>query len=533
MRVGEKIVGFACISFISTLICASCGDLFNTRDYEIKKIKGAPNLDLPLANGTLVIQDILSKQDQANIKIYPDGLVYLLYDQTLKSQSIRDLLVFPTKSFTTSVPIPAATRLPRVTEIQYAALNINEDFAFSPEKLSEIKFKTTSLKVTVTFSPANPSSNTFEVQVKLPNFKLNGTAFQQRINASATGVTFTLSGYIATLVNNTFPLEIAVFEKPHAANVTVAPSTSATVKLDFVSIDFQYVKGFFGDQTTLNIPTEIIDFNAFGNALTKAKVSFADPKLSFRVTNDFGIPTKITFITLEARKKNGSKLPILLSPASPVSIIQPLLLGQSATTDVVITNAKPMINFVPDQLYYKISARINEGLVSGNNFCADTSKIRINFKAEIPLYGSGTGLVLADTFSVNLTNSKNSSIESATLVAKVSNELPLEAFIQFYLANEQTIIFDSLFTSPKTALVKSSTVNNLGELQSPGILNQEISIPKEKLAKLFDAKKLIVKAILNTTKDNSGNPIDVKFKSSYKMNVNFGLKAKLKLDYDL
>ena len=72
MRAGEKIVGFACISVISTLICASCGDLLNTRDYEIKKIKGAPNLVLPLATGALAIQDILSKQYQANIKIFSD-----------------------------------------------------------------------------------------------------------------------------------------------------------------------------------------------------------------------------------------------------------------------------------------------------------------------------------------------------------------------------------------------------------------------------------------------------------------------------
>ncbi|MCX8490768.1 MAG: hypothetical protein ORN54_06840, partial [Cyclobacteriaceae bacterium] len=66
-----------------------------------------------------------------------------------------------------------------------------------------------------------------------------------------------------------------------------------------------------------------------------------------------------------------------------------------------------------------------------------------------------------------------------------------------------------------------------------GVTNIEAGIPKEKLAKLFDAKKIIIKARMNTAKDALGNQVDVKFKSSYTMNVNFGVKAKLKLAVDL
>ena len=184
-------------------------------------------------------------------------------------------------------------------------------------------------------------------------------------------------------------------------------------------------------------------------------------------------------------------------------------------------------------MYYKITARINEGLTSGNNFCADTSKMRVNFKAEIPIYGKASDIVLADTFAIDLSSTKSSTIESGSVLTKVTNELPLDAFIQLYLANDQTIIFDSLFTTAQTAIVKASTVNAQGELQSPSVLIQEIQITKEKLDKIFTAKKLIIKARANTVKDSNGNQPDVKFKAAYKMSVNFGLKAKLKLEYDL
>ena len=513
---------------------ASCSGLFNTDDYNIKKIKAAPTLDLPLVYGSLGIQDILSKTDQAIVKVYSDGLVYLQYDQTLKSQGITGLFNFPNKSFTIPpIPVPPSTLPARAVEVQYASFNTVEDFAFSPEKLSEIKFKSTTLRITVAFNPVNPASGTFEVQVRLPDFTLNGVVFQKRITAGAAGVVFSLKDYVATLSNNTFPLEIAIFEKPHSSPITITNPTSVTVRLDYTTLDFQYLKGFFGDQTALNIPAETIDFNAFGNSLSKAKVSFADPKFSFTVSNDYGIPTKVTFNPLEVRKKNGTKLNVLLSPASPVSINVPLQLGQSANTAVSILNAKQMADFAPDQLYYKITARINEGLTSGNNFCADTSKMRVNFKAEIPIYGKASDIVLADTFAIDLSSTKSSTIESGSVLTKVTNELPLDAFIQLYLANDQTIIFDSLFTTAQTAIVKASTVNAQGELQSPSVLIQEIQITKEKLDKIFTAKKLIIKARANTVKDSNGNQPDVKFKAAYKMSVNFGLKAKLKLEYDL
>ena len=95
------------------------------------------------------------------------------------------------------------------------------------------------------------------------------------------------------------------------------------------------------------------------------------------------------------------------------------------------------------------------------------------------------------------------------------------------------MLFRSLFTTAQTAIVKASTVNAQGELQSPSVLIQEIQITKETLDKIFTAKKLIIKARANTVKDSNGNQPDVKFKAAYKMSVNFGLKAKLKLEYDL
>ncbi|MGC4020836.1 MAG: hypothetical protein QM734_02280 [Cyclobacteriaceae bacterium] len=183
--------------------------------------------------------------------------------------------------------------------------------------------------------------------------------------------------------NNQFPLTISVYVKPHNNSITINNST-LTIKLDFLTIDYQYVKGFFGDQTT-NMHGDTIAFNAFGTSLTKANVSFAAPQLSFTVINDYGIPTKVTFNPLKAENKDGNSMTIVTNPVSPIAVNTPAQLGQSATTSVAVTNTSQLINFVPSKLYYKLSGHINPGLSSGSNFCADTSKMRVNFHAKIPL----------------------------------------------------------------------------------------------------------------------------------------------------
>src|SRR5882724_83305 len=115
---------------------------------------------------------------------------------------------------------------------------------------------------------------------------------------------------------------MSVKVKSHSnGSVLVSPST-VKIGLTFNVIDYQYVKGFFGDQTT-NLHGDTIDFKAFGTSLTKANVSFAAPQLLFTVTDDYGIPLKVTFNPLAAVNSKGQTLNVLINPSSPVSVNVP------------------------------------------------------------------------------------------------------------------------------------------------------------------------------------------------------------------
>jgi hypothetical protein len=161
---------------------------------------------------------------------------------------------------------------------------------------------------------------------------------------------------------------------------------------------------------------------------------------------------------------------------------------------------------------------------------ADTSKMRVNMHVEVPLYGRASNIVLADTISLDLSSLDQSKIDSATLKTDVSNELPLDANMQFIFTDAKYQFLDSLLATSQTELIKGSSVDTNGELSSAAVLSQSIKLSSSVIAKLFQAKKIILRTKLNTSKDASGNPIDVKFKSQYKIKIQLALLVKLKVN---
>jgi hypothetical protein len=176
-----------------------------------------------------------------------------------------------------------------------------------------------------------------------------------------------------------------------------------------------------------------------------------------------------------------------------------------------------------------VSGRINAGQTSGNNFMADTSQMRVKLHIEIPMYGQASHILLADTMDVDLSDINQTTIDSAALKVFVTNQLPLNAQIQFILTDAKYVFIDSLLTASQTRIVVGSSVDNNGELQSPGVVDTSFPLSLDKISKIFKAKKIIVRSKLNTSRNSSGTAVDVKFKAQYKIKLNLGLRITFKL----
>jgi hypothetical protein len=514
--------------FVGFLALLSCID---NSDYKIDRVELNPSETLPLIHGDLSIYDILdSTKSSGNIKVYSDGLVYLAYEQQLESQNIRNLFTIPDKNLNRSFVLPPGILPAFNSDVRTDSLSQVIDFDLSPEQLYEIALKSGGINFSTSVIPSS-SQLEYEIAVYFPDFISNTTQKPLEAMVKGTG-TLPLADYTLHLDKNKFNMKLVLILKKHTSPILIDPGTSISIALNFGSLEFNYIKGFFGDQS-VSLDMQKIDIPAFKNAFQGADVSLAQTFMGLTIVNDNGVPCVIDFKTLEARKDDGTSIPVTLDPPNPVSILYPSVLGTSATSLISITNTKQVLDFAPSAFYYQADARINKNLTSGDNFLADTSKLRMKLNIEIPLYGNASNIILRDTINLDLSKTDESQISSAALKLTLTNELPLQGDVQFYLADENYEIIGELIPEDQTTIVKGSTVDASGNLQSPGVYDNLIQLNDDDISLVFKAKHIIVLALLSTSKDSNGNFPDVKFKTGYTLNVTAGIQAKLKLSVDL
>ena len=265
------------------------------------------------------------------------------------------------------------------------------------------------------------------------------------------------------------------------------------------------------------------------NVFTDAEISLAQPKVTFNVFNENGVPCTVDFKKLEVRKKGADPLNILLDPTNPIVLASPTVMGETKVTTISVANVKDLLNYAPSELFYQADVRINEGLTSGNNFMIDTSAMRVGLHIEVPLWGSATGIVLQDTLDIDLEDVETSQVEKASLKLDLINQFPLGGNVQFVLTDAKYKPLTTLLLPEQTNVLKASTVNAAGELQAPGIFDDLIELDKSKIENLFQAKHLILVANLETSRNSTGNATDVKFKADYGLSINTRVVATLKL----
>jgi hypothetical protein len=338
-----------------------------------------------------------------------------------------------------------------------------------------------------------------------------------------------ISDYTLTLNGNKFDLKLVLVFRKSDSPVTIAPATSVNVKLGFENFEFDYIKGFLGDQST-SIDPRTVALGIFDQAIFDGgNISFAQPRVNLTVLNENGVPCTVHFVKLEARKEGANPISIALDPANPVSLGYPATMGGTETTVINVGNVKELMDYAPSEIFYQADVRVNEGLTSGDNFMIDSSAMIVRMNIEVPLWGSATGIVLQDTLNVNLEQVEGSEVVKASLKMNLVNEFPLGGDVQFILTDENYVPLTTLLLPGQTNIIQPSTVNADGELQAAGSYDGLIDLDESKVEDIFKAKHIIFMANLQTSRSTSGSATDVKFKDDYSLAIKTGIVATLKL----
>jgi len=471
-----------------------------------------PSIAVPLVYSSMSIQDIITPNNKSgNILIGTDSFCTLVYSGNLFSLNASDVISIPDQKYHASVVLTAA-QLNAIGALGTFTQSANQTLNFSSGSLQidSLLFKTGNFNITLT----NTFKYSGQLMLTIPGAKKNGVVFSQTIPITkCTGapaqtiMQIDMSDYAMNLdsgsqsnkVNVNFSITL---NAPGGPNVT---SDSLALDLNFTSIKFRKLFGYFGQLGGLSPNTDTINF-AINSKTIGGTFTLANPKVTITILNSLGLPINIGLpkfdgftppSTTVSFLKGGYTIPPILSP----SIAQ---LGQYASTSFSLDNTNSnlagALNSHPQEIIYKFSSLTNPLGRAGENFVLDTSKFIANIQVECPLYGTAKDFTLQDTMAFSsLSSLPTKNIESVLFRTYFSNGLPIDLGIQVYFTDSLYHKLDSLIV-PYQVIMPSAKVDVAsGKVTSATEKTTDIAINKTRLANLTKTKNLIIKATASTT----------------------------------
>ena len=530
-----------CIPFLLVIVLSSCVK----EKFDPAKFKASQNLDpgltVPVGYSKIEMQKYLRDAIANNqLKVSPDGLLSLIYSDSVSSGTMDNLLSFPTIS--KNKVIPNASGFPISLPAGGPGLVFSDTIQFpvsllqTSGRIDSIRFRSGSLQTSIA---AAGLSGTITYQ--FPGLQLGGKAFIDTMSLSESGLMLSLKDYILIPLQkiggaNMFQAIISV-DLDSTSTPIAAGADILSIQTDMNKLKFETI---FGDLSGFDIPIPPVQLAP--GAFTKiidGKFSFADPKINLYFSNSIGVPIGLFFNKLEAVMRDNSIVSLKADeiptpPAEPRPIAFPSLnqAGQVVHDTIRIKRSNSNL---PDFFSSNVNAvnispapRIGPPTGSEAVFVRYDSKIDLKASIEIPLWGRADFFMMMDTISFDyLSASLPVPEELDSLIARIriTNSFPVSVAPQVYLLDQNKVLLDSLIR--KEQIIEGAVDTNDDGKVDPSPKTIEVPVSRSTINILGKTRYLVTKGSLMTTGflDNK----DVKFYLSYYLEYNIGLIAQLKI----
>jgi hypothetical protein len=530
-RLNNKILIYTLIGLLPAAITISCIDADDYDFDRLAEFRWSPELAIPLIYGKLTLDNLLTTEDIESLETDADGLYFLVYEDTLESRTIGDLLSFNNIFYNASFPVIAGIIPPLTTENLVQSQGILE-FNQDPE---EITYLQTSEGV-FNYWMSTTLNQKVDVTIHFPDILINGqemiieqsiggstpnTSGSLDLNETQFDLSNTQKGY------NQFRYRIdAVLENGDNA-MTIQSGELLSISMSFAGIEYLYAEGFLGVQS-LDVAEDIVEIGPYGDFFNEADIQLNDAEITLTLVNEFGVPVSADFERFHALYEGG-EVPLLTTPPSPIVVAAPTSNGGIALTQVTIDNAAEAFNNKADKIQYKLTGFSNPSGERINNFIAADHKISVVLDARVPLFGSANNIDLSDTLEIDLNlGEEDVEVERALIYINIDNGFPLQGELQMYFTDNNFVVLDSAFTSASQKQLPAARVDNNGNITQPGLYNEVIEVTDQKLRRVENASHMIIKASLSTTRNPDGSFPHVKIKSDYGLDINARIQAKIK-----
>lgn len=518
-----------------SLMIQSC---IKDNDFDYDKIAAStwnPDVAVPLIHSSLTIQDIIASGDSNIVAIDSNHLVSLIYRGKIYSISGNELFQFSDQTDNTPFTFNSSDSSTLYsTNVLTKTIPKTTSFSFpGTEQIDSMNIKSGTLEIEIRSTV--PHSGTMNISI--PSLTFNGTALSFTVPFTAsTGSqvikidSTLLGGYLFDLsssgTSNNFGLTYVTTLTNTGTSLSMT-NRNIDVAARFRNIKFSSVFGYLGVHT-IDLIEDSSRITLFDN-FQSGSMYFEDPKMTFTMSNSFGLPIDAHVSSFAALRPNGTSVPITGSIPDPLPISYPLIAGEMSSSNFVLDKTNSNIQFVisqaPRYIVYTLNASSNIPSVP-INFLTDSSRLNADIQIDFPLRGYASNFTVMDTANFSL--ERIDEIESAVFRINIDNGFPARAFTQIYFTDSNYVLLDSMLLDPSNILVESAEIDANGRVIRSTHRTGDEPFNKARIEHLYNAKKLLIVSVIDTKDSPTRN---VEIYDSYKLDVRIGVRAQLNVKF--
>jgi hypothetical protein len=320
---------------------------------------------------------------------------------------------------------------------------------------------------------------------------------------------------------------------------TFDSSNFVNASFNFAALAFKEINGYLGTRE-INIEPSVqtLDF------LDQFESGFPldDPKIKIFTTNSIGVPVDVTLDALGTSAKGATQK--LNAPAFTIGYPTTAQKGQVISDTKVIdknnSSIVAMLNLPPKTISFGGKAKINAaGFTGYNDFIVKGGGVSVGYEVEMPLTLKTSSLIrdiyVKNPFFESLNNGDSlgktifgvepEDMEYLDLILKTQNGIPLDANLDMYFANNDSLVSDTILIGN---IMRSAIPDANGRTAFSTTSVAPIRLTSEKLAAIR-AKNLTLLKIRITISTFNGGTTPVKIYSDYTAKIGLSAKVKLKL----
>ncbi|MBN8680801.1 MAG: hypothetical protein J0M29_21430 [Chitinophagales bacterium] len=396
------------------------------------------------------------------------------------------------------------------------------------------------LSGTIGFYILNNTPDTLHGYFEIPQLALLGISLRQPFVVAPGNFflsdTIPLNGYHLETSGNSLSVKYFAY-KPNGERIKVPDFPIAATN----ALKFTYVEGYWGFQWyKLTRDTIEIDIN---QSELKGDLKVRNPKVTMRINNSWGFPTRGQIKFLSFIGQNDEEIPLVSTvfehdsfdyvdfnyPSWALNEV-----GQTKYTDISLdasnSNIADIFNSQPKRLIYEV-----DGISNANNdlnlvgFITDKSVIALQIRVEFVLEGAVRNFGAEQTLNLDFGefgSLDSAGVEEVEFKLVTENGTPITSNAQIFFRDEAGNAIDSLFSDGPRDIIRSAPVNSEGVASGTTRTEEFITMDSARFDKIRTAKDAFLKVYFTTA--NNGDTF-VKLLATDKIVIKMGAKVKKRL----